>query len=439
MSQLIILGNGFDLRCGLKSSYKDFFESIKQEIENYLSNPNNTFSNKPVYFWEELWFNYYKKHNETDITWYNIENIIKETLWHINFGEGSAADPKNSNGLWYNGWSCYYKRELPYGKFEYEKDLVKKHLLTYCAKFFCYNMPNMIVDSDNEKKYLLNTNLLSELKKFERRFCQYIKDNIFNPKEKTRNNEYLLDAVNLLLKINDSTSEQFNSIDDIFKDQIIKKNIRTMNYDNSPNRFNNVIIDEKTGKKTTELVEIFQTLKDTSILSFNYTALFDILKVESPCLYNNVHGKLCMQQCEPNCTSSNVIFGIDDTVIQSQNANDELRLFSKTYRKMLDINTPTKTLPLNNGEPVTIKFYGHSLGDADYSYFQSIFDYYNLYQNTNVDLIFYYTKPYQQTDAIYRLINVYGKTLTNQNQGKNLMHKLLLENRIKIVEISLNK
>ena len=24
--QLIVLGNGFDLKCGLKSSYKDFFE-----------------------------------------------------------------------------------------------------------------------------------------------------------------------------------------------------------------------------------------------------------------------------------------------------------------------------------------------------------------------------------------------------------------------------
>ena len=27
MYQLLILGNGFDLHCGLKSSYKDFFRS----------------------------------------------------------------------------------------------------------------------------------------------------------------------------------------------------------------------------------------------------------------------------------------------------------------------------------------------------------------------------------------------------------------------------
>jgi hypothetical protein len=91
----------------------------------------------------------------------------------------------------------------------------------------------------------------------------------------------------------------------------------------------------------------------------------------------------------------------------------------------------------NDGKPITIKFYGHSLSEADYSYFQSIFDYYNFYDNSKVDLMFCYSNGHEQIDAIYRLINAYGKTLVNQEQGKNLMHKLLLENRIKIAEVSL--
>lgn len=66
----------------------------------------------------------------------------------------------------------------------------------------------------------------------------------------------------------------------------------------------------------------------------------------------------------------------------------------------------------------------------------NIVDYYNLYENNNVSLIFYHSKGYEQTDKIYRLINAYGKTLSNKDQGKNLTHKLLLENRLKIVEIS---
>ena len=179
----------------------------------------------------------------------------------------------------------------------------------------------------------------------------------------------------------------------------------------------------------------FTYLHSVNILSFNYTSLFDILGVESPCLYNNVHGKLCINKCAENCTSCNIIFGIDDTIIQSQKENFELHKFSKTYRKMLNASVETSILPKKDNQMIEIKFYGHSLSEADYSYFQSIFDYYNLYENNKVSLIFYYSKGFEQTDEVYRLINTYGKTLSNKNQGKNLTHKLLLENRLKIIEI----
>lgn len=188
-------------------------------------------------------------------------------------------------------------------------------------------------------------------------------------------------------------------------------------------------------KKKIYLSNEFSNLSDTHILSFNYTALFDILGVKNPCAYNNVHGKLCNSVCKENCNESNIIFGIDDSVIQLQSASSELRMFSKTYRKMFSTNLHTTALPKTNNAPLEIKFYGHSLSSADYSYFQSIFDFYNLYANSNVSLIFYYSKGYEQTDEIYKLINTYGDTLPNQKQGKNLIHKLLLENRLKIVEI----
>ena len=159
------------------------------------------------------------------------------------------------------------------------------------------------------------------------------------------------------------------------------------------------------------------------------------MDVKSPCLYSNVHGKLCNEHCSKKCTSSNIIFGIDDTLIKSHDEYSQLRMFSKTYRKMLNTSAPISILPPNNGVPIEIKFYGHSLSEADYSYFQSIFDFYNIYSNNNVNLIFYYSKGFEQNDEIYRLINSYGKTLMNQEQGKNLIHKLLLENRLNIVEV----
>lgn len=183
------------------------------------------------------------------------------------------------------------------------------------------------------------------------------------------------------------------------------------------------------------LIDVFDNLKDVFILNFNYTALFDILEVDSPCFYNNVHGKLCNNVCTNSCDKSNIIFGIDDNLIQSQDASSELRLFSKTYRKMLSSDKYLTVLPPKENNPIAIKFYGHSLSEADYSYFQSIFDYYDLYGNSNVSLTFYYSKGFENHDAIYRLISGYGKSLSNREQGKNLIHKLLLENRLHSSEV----
>ena len=146
-------------------------------------------------------------------------------------------------------------------------------------------------------------------------------------------------------------------------------------------------------------------------------------------------GKMCNNKCEKDCKASDVIFGIDDNLIQTQGASSELRLFSKTYRKMFIYGDPIIILPPNDNNPIKIKFYGHSLSEADYSYFQSIFDYYDLYGNSNVSLTFYYSNGFENHDAVYKLISAYGKSLTNKEQGKNLLHKLLLENRLHIQEV----
>ena len=46
-SQLIVLGNGFDLHCGLKSSYKDFlYYVITQRYTNYFSSDSEEASDR---------------------------------------------------------------------------------------------------------------------------------------------------------------------------------------------------------------------------------------------------------------------------------------------------------------------------------------------------------------------------------------------------------
>ena len=310
---------------------------------------------------------------------------------------------------------------------EYDANSYQDLILKYIYKYICYFFKAIVNDgnhyTDNMKLHLLANHLLQELHNFERRFCKYLKNNIENPNNKELNTDYIINSVNLLAQITGFSSPDYEDMDDLidFDEGTVWEEI-------SPKQRVGKVIRIKT------VSEELKNLRYTNILSFNYTALFDILGVNSPCKYRNVHGKLCNSNCSAECNSSSVIFGIDDTIIQAQDSNSELRLFSKTYRKMLCEGSPASILPSNN-KPLEIKFYGHSLGEADYSYFQSIFDYYNLYGNNDVSLIFYYSKGFEQNDAIYQLINSYGKTLANKDQGKNLIHKLLLENRLKIIEL----
>ena len=415
--QLLILGNGFDLHCGLKSSYKDFF---RYTILDTIGERFNLAQMKIGVsgFWEGLLMEYYKALGNLDYSWCDIETIIKETLYCIYCGNDKESVNIN-NGLWLKALNSTIYRRNPPDELKNIESPITRYIFMYCFKFL-YNLHPGIPDFNKLK--LLMRNLLQELHNFEKRFCKYIKDCIYDEKNDI-NEQYIVNAVNLLAYITVFSTPDFENIDDMIEieEEDDEEEI-------SHNVFQPIVREKKVISKR------FKQLWNTNILSFNYTAIFDILGVECPCTYSNVHGKLCNKLCSEDCVSSSVIFGIDDTLIQSQETN-ELRLFSKTYRKMSDTSTPISILPKNDGQPIEIKFYGHSLSEADYSYFQSIFDFYNLYDNNNVSLLFYYSKGYEQNDAIYQLINSYGKTLDNKDQGKNLIHKLLLENRLKIVVV----
>ncbi len=149
----------------------------------------------------------------------------------------------------------------------------------------------------------------------------------------------------------------------------------------------------------------------------------------------NVHGNL----------EEEIIVGIDASECIS---NPNVAPFTKTYR-IMDTNT-TKKLRLDGRKIVeqnkilqdfdVIKFFGHSLAKADYSFFQSIFDFVNLY-SSSTELIFYYVLYGNKTDLevrtetldrVINLLTAYGETLDNKDHGKNLIHKLLLEGRLSI-------
>ena len=170
--------------------------------------------------------------------------------------------------------------------------------------------------------------------------------------------------------------------------------------------------------------ETYKFHASNDILSFNYT-----LPVQSFNWYN-IHGRL---------SSNNIILGINYDSLISHFTNPPIQ-FSKSYR-ILE-NGFSSNIHLSK----TIKnilFYGHGLGEADYPYFQSIFDSIDLYHG-NTRLIFFWDAydedeklklHKEMLNKVVNLIEKYGQTFSNKDHGRNLLTKLKVENRILIKEI----
>ena len=379
MKRLYILGNGFDLYMGMKTSYNDFFEnggysSIKKEIniKNKIQTlsircPENIFdlkseiekvSEKIFSLIGEkinnLFLLYLVISNNELIYWQNVEKQIKpyikcakEALKNI---EMSIEEERIIEHL--SSEEIEMEMEEIKGNYEKIEKILKKLILKKFIRNKC---------DKNDKNIILR-----ELNKFEKEFGQYIK-NLDNP-----------------LQVNsfDTVTEKIENVFNNFQDDLKESGI--------------------------------------NVITFNYTNyLKEYFKV-----FVNIHGTT------------------ENTISKEAEENHQYIYFTKTSR-VLEANIEKKEIvsPLSGIQNTEeIVFFGHSLAEADYSYFQSIFDYYDIYNNTEIKLKFLY---YNYSDkvkenihtSVMKLINTYGKSLDNKDKGSNLLHKLLLESRIKIVEI----
>jgi hypothetical protein len=183
--------------------------------------------------------------------------------------------------------------------------------------------------------------------------------------------------------------------------------------------------------------------QSNAVLSFNYTVPSTLFKEPSVYYYRNVHGDLARRDDELHSGHAyHVIFGIDG---QSHMDDPSIYQFTKTARVLTlrrqhildDMRNCSIFDAQYNGDGIAeVKFFGHSLGEADYSYFQSLFDQIDLYGG-RTKLTFCGTSDHPaDPDAVVRLMTKYGETIIPEAHGRNLLHKLLLEDRLKIEVIS---
>ena len=101
--------------------------------------------------------------------------------------------------------------------------------------------------------------------------------------------------------------------------------------------------------------------------------------------------------------NSNIIFGIDK--IQIKNFKNELKTFIKSNRRK-NMESEWKQL-LNEHKFTKIYFYGHSLADADYTFFEDLFNMIDITTNSTIKLIFLYSKGYSYEKNVKKLIGTY--------------------------------
>lgn len=382
--QLLVLGNGFDLECGLPSKYADFFdpriEAIKAQDWRKTGKLEGLGYDASPTIWDFL------LDPEVHPHWYSVEEAIGVLV--LSAGDGKSAPEglalKLIRGI--QGVSASDAHADGEGGEVIPCSTDEDRMVAHAVEYIRHDRSD--VHSRDARAWSpkeLVEYLGQQLAKLEANFRGYMLSISGD------NDEYAERACDLLdLMLADDVPEKMRAVSGV------------------------------------------------TILSFNYTNPFaEKLEQAKAVRMTNVHGSL----------DGGIIFGIDGTKCVD---NALAFPFSKTFRVITagtDFGEGTVRVGGNKLNPATrvIKFYGHSLGEADYAYFQAIFDGVNLYA-CDTKLIFYY-RPYLGPDGkpvsekrarnkmaaiVTRLLAEYGKTLDNENHGRNLMHKLMIEGRLEV-------
>ena len=364
--QLIVIGNGFDLACDLRSSFSDFFDprlQVIKQIESDEHGANQKYGNALYEAGLTAWDLTLRK--RVGSNWSDIESVLSRWI----------KSKKSLHPHYFAKLDDVLEREsksMPLRQNQLPKDSIEYQVHNYLVDVY----PDLLSGYGRDR---LNAVMLEELHRLENEFDKYLSGEV------DVSEDYEQRSTQLLLTLCSLEREK-------------DKNYRV----------------------------------ETSVLSFNYTmpAQPPFGRISSVDGYLdipfiNIHGNL----------GDEIVFGIDGSDAMS---DPNVMPFTKTYR-LMQMGGPSRyeVLP---GSVDLIKFFGHSLSAADYSYFQAIFDHVGLYES-ETRLVFYY-RPYprktelevrtETMSRVIKLLTSYGRTLDNADHGNNLIHKLLLEGRLSV-------
>lgn len=377
----IVIGNGFDLHCGLHTKYSDYY---CKNHETYRSIQN-----------------LYKEYSETDRLELNFDDNKISTLniWDIFFALNSSTNPKTCKKTWcdietlmLSSFIRIENNDKNIGNISMSlMSNVNWHTIKDCVvrRKLAINHRDRFVAELCKRKMMLKDYarhdfyqfLLNELKDFEKAFGDFVYYQLHN--------KYLENC-------------NYGSI--FLNKDYIKYALYTLN-------------------------ELCNKNNIVGIDSFNYSYIHD--EKIAP-LVQHINGSY-----------ENPIFGID-TIFEPK---DEEFIFTKTCRRIdADLIDPSFE---RKAEFENLVVFGHSLNEADYSYFFPIFDKLKLTDANAINVVVFAFSIFDRDkefeiqsnlrQAISNILYAYAKS-KNLNDPKRFLDMLSTQKRIITYEIlELNK
>ncbi len=382
MSKLLIIGNGFDLNCGINTSYKGFFEFLKSKppflyVEHNMINSLNF----TPFTCNNIWYLLFYSLSEIPNNWCDIEKVMTdflvgtdENIYNVLL-QKESIDEMNDYLLGSRRNNIYLTDFRDLKRFKKIREMYKGQdyqCLPSLLRFYVL-MEKHIQNCDLCLSGFDSRKLKDDLEVIECSFQDYLRQ---------------LDYSDWYIESDEMISKLLHPIN--------KKNVS--NY---------------------------------AILSFNFTEL----KLDKTIQYMCIHG--IFEPDEKNRQKSKIVFGIDSSGIDSKHPFYSFTKTSRVFSLRIKENTGKDLI---RKDIDTIIIYGHSLNEQDYSYYFSIFDYIDIENKTHFILKYsiYEGCPEKYEDilkdSLIRLISTYAEQFNKPN--KNLVHRLLLENRVRVERIT---
>lgn len=408
---LLIIGNGFDLQIGLKSSFEDFFKYINKEHLKEFSNIHSPINQYKVLSSIPLYSDPYKEINvytkikeltEYKFSYFNKNNVIIEEFKNINF------------------WAAYFFYIKDFPNFNNIED-----------KF--NTMESESIKNWSDVEYHINMALVNSKSAFElfNKICKSkdayeTQKSVEDYEQSFVKSGYLTYiSVMQLITINLALICGWNFEKDDIYDFLFQE---LLEFELLFKEYLKKIIPITYEKKANELATLIAHSSTFNLVNFNYTTFYDIEKNN----FINIHSNL-----EEN---GHPIIGISSNDGNREIYSEPYYKFSKTYRimKLANISQFKGSLPSTIKE---IIFYGHSLSHADYLYLDAILNKYNVIKN-DIRLIFRYTNyknhngeiVYTEQETIESIYNFLNEFFTKYMK-KSYYQQMLIENRIILEEL----